>query len=94
MNNMSKPDEPETTIEAEETDNEEIRQAEKWLNEHGRPSFEVLMKLAQKHTPQAAELLQGYAEQYDVNWDPDRTLEDTVHQIWQKMEESNSDASY
>jgi hypothetical protein len=86
-------DEEDTTIESEEADNEQIKQAQKWLNDHERPSFEVLMKLAKKHTPQAAEILQGYAEEYDVNWDPDRTLEDTVHQIWQAME-SNSDATY
>jgi hypothetical protein len=70
-----------------------VRQANEWLNDHGRPSFDVLMDLARRHTAQAKEILWEYAERYDITHDPTMRLEDLVHRIWTAMESSPDTAA-
>ncbi|MBX4191194.1 MAG: hypothetical protein KW804_00100 [Candidatus Doudnabacteria bacterium] len=89
---MENIDEPETTIEQEEGDNQQIKQAERFLNDQGRPSFDYMMNIAKRHTAQASEIIMEWAEKYDITFDPTLPLEETVQRIWTAME-SSPDAS-
>jgi hypothetical protein len=64
------------------TSNEErIEDIEDWRNEHGQPSFEFLQSLVDAGTPEALEKMRSIAEDLDVSYDPDTSIEELIGNI-------------
>ena len=82
-------DEPETTIESEAGGLDE-RRTQQWLNDHNEPSFDYMMNIAKRHTPQAAEIVMEWAEKYNIQFDRTMPLEETVQRIWNAMQSGQS----
>jgi hypothetical protein len=87
-------DEPETTTEQEHGEGKHIQQAERWMNDHGRPSYDFMMNTAEKGNAEAVETIANWAQDFDVDFDGTVPLTEMVQRIWLAMGESNSDASY
>jgi len=61
--------------------NDEIKDNENWLNEHGQPDFEYLRSLAKNGSPESLEKLKSIAEDFDVEYDPSTSSEDLIGRI-------------
>jgi hypothetical protein len=60
---------------------EKIEDIEDWRNEHGRPSFEYLQSLVNVGAPEALEKMRSIAEDLDVSYDLDTSIEELIGKI-------------
>ncbi len=60
---------------------EEIKEKEDWLNEHGQPDFEYLQSLAADGSEEALEKLRSIAEDLNVDYDSDASTEELIGRI-------------
>ena len=68
-------------------DQEIIKEANDWLNDHGQPTFPKLKRLAEMRTPEADELLRELADDYDVRYDEETPSMKLVDEIMLRVEE-------
>jgi hypothetical protein len=81
-------EERDTTIEQDMRDSGQIRNAESWLRDHGKPTYEHMMSLARTGTNESAEVIRELAENYNIAFDSRSTLQEMVQKIWSAMESS------
>ncbi|HEX9504194.1 MAG TPA: hypothetical protein VF974_07835 [Patescibacteria group bacterium] len=69
------------------TDTQHIAHAEKWLQDHGKPKYEDLIRLAHSPYIEDKEELQEYAKLYNLELDPDNP-DASAAQLWSAMDSS------
>lgn len=68
------------------SDRKELSHANEWFNEHGQPTFEQLKSLAEANTPEALEVLQQLADDYDITYDTTTDSMDLAEKVYAAME--------
>jgi hypothetical protein len=59
----------------------EIEETEDWMNDHGGPDFEYLESLAKQNSPESLERLQLIAEDLDIAYDADTSVDELIGKI-------------
>jgi|GEM_PF-6872896 hypothetical protein len=68
-------------------DVDQVRNAEKWLEDHGKPKYEELIRLAKSPYIEDKEQLRELAELYDLGFDTTQSPETIAEQIWTAMDD-------
>lgn len=69
---------------------DEKEETEDWRNEHGLPDADYLHSLASHGQPEDLEKLQSFAEDLDIDYDPDMSKDDLIDKI-RYAEDQNTD---
>ena len=64
-----------------ESSEDKIEETEDWLNEHGQPDFKYLQSLANDGSQEALEKLRSIAEDLNVEYDPNASIEELIGMI-------------
>ena len=64
---------------------------EEWQDEHGNPNFEYLESLVKDGSPEALQELQYIADDLDVDYTTDNTIEELIGKIRLATEENEDD---
>lgn len=63
------------------SDEHSVEDANRFLKDHDRPTYDQLERLIQKGTPEALETLRHLADDHNVDWDDDTKAQELTDKI-------------